>query len=136
MAELKRQRPLRLRLGLRPRQSFLLVVLVVLLRNYTMLFHETIDIGSYLNILPAPPLEADRYRSLASASTSLASRQSYEFFNDIPDRNWKYMQENAERTHNSIRNTRSSRLTRERESFTSQTLNSLQVRAYVKKNMI
>jgi hypothetical protein len=126
MAELKRQ--LRMRLRIRTRQAFLLVLLVVLLRGYMMLFHE-INIGSYLNILPAPPVEADRYGSPASASTSLASRQSYGFFNDIPDRDWKHMQENAERTHNSIRNTRSSRLPTEGESSTSQTLNSLQVRA-------
>jgi hypothetical protein len=54
-------------------------------------------------------------------------RQSHGFFNDIPDRNWKYMQKKlSELTTLSGKRVH---LGRQRESSTSQILNSLQVRA-------
>jgi hypothetical protein len=124
MATLKRQQ--RMRLHGCARKGFLLAILVVFLHSSMMLF-DAADIDYLDAVQPAPSLEA--YRHGSPASTSLASKQSHGFFNDIPDRNWKYMQEKAKRTHDSIRKTRSSRLPTEGESSTSQILNSLQVRA-------
>jgi hypothetical protein len=123
MATVKRQQ--RMRLHGSARKAFLLAILVVFLRSSMMLF-DAADFDYLDGVHPALSLETQRLGSPASASTSLASKQSYGFFNDIPDRNWKYMQEKAKRTHDSIRKTRSSRPPTEGESSTSQILNSLQ----------
>jgi hypothetical protein len=123
MATLKRK----LKRKLKMRQSFLCLFIGATVCISIILFNGEDTI--YLNSHQFLSLEVERHGSPLSASTTLASRQSYGFFNDILNRNWKYKQEKAERSHNSIRNTRSSRLSTEGESSMSQTLNSLQVRA-------
>jgi hypothetical protein len=107
---------------------FLWLIVVLLLHISMTLFHGIHNIGSYPDSYSAPSLELERHGSASSsASTSLASKQSYGFFNDILDHNWKYKQEQAERIHNSVKKMHSSRVPTKGGSFSSQTLvNSLQ----------
>jgi hypothetical protein len=98
MVSLKRQQQ-----GLSPSRVVLVALTIAILLSLLSVFHAVIssecasdfvcnDVATLLPLFISSPVPA-------VVSTSLASQQSYDVFNDIPDQRWELMRKQAHEHH-------------------------------------